>query len=155
MIKHEEAALMKKTENGANDAIEKTAKLLAGAKKVYLATNGSHGHPNLRAISPAKAEGARTVWFAVHADSNKISELVNDNHAVIYFDAPRMGGEFRLWGFVEILDDMESRKKIWGKDYEEFFPDGGIESPSLRVLRFDAVNGTYMNKNMETFPFEF
>ena len=38
---------MKKTENGADDVLAKTAKLLAGAKTVYLATNGSHGHPKI------------------------------------------------------------------------------------------------------------
>ena len=145
---------MKKTENGANEVIEKTTKLLAGAKKVYMATNGSHGHPNLRAMAPIKVEGANIIWFTAFAGSSKILELQNDNHAVIYFDAPRMAGEFRLWGFVEILDDMESRKKVWNDITAQHFPDG-IESPNLRVLRFDTVNGTYTNKNMETFPFEF
>jgi len=150
-----EAVLMKKTETeiDANGVIEKAAKLLAGAKTVYLATNGSHGHPNLRALSPVTVEGVRTVWFATDAVSNKVQELQNDKHAVIYVDAPRAACECRLWGFVEILDDMESREKIWNEEVAKHCPDG-IESPDLRVLRFDVVNGRYTdNKKMETFPF--
>ena len=144
---------MKKSDNSVNDAIAKTAKFLAGAKTVYLATNGSHGHPNLRALAPIAVEGARTVWFSTFAGSNKIQELQRDNHAALYFDAPRMAGELRLWGFVEVLDDVESRKKVWNDMTAKHFPDG-IESPDLRVLRFDVTSGIYTNKNQETFAFE-
>ena len=142
---------MKKAETDTNDAIAKTAKLLAGAKTVYLATNGSHGHPNLRAMMPAKVEGARTVWFATSAGTNKIVELQHDKHAVIYVEGPRMSGESRLWGYVEVLDDMESKKKVWNDEIAKHFPEG-IES--MKVLRFDAHSGVYADKKWETFPFE-
>ena len=144
---------MKKSEDSANDVIAKSAKLLAGAKTVYLATNGSHGHQNLRALAPITVDGVRTIWFATFAESNKVHELLHDNHAAVYFDAPRMAGELRLWGFVEILDDMESRKKIWNDDTAKHCPDG-IDSPNLRALRFDVTSGIYTNKKMETFSFE-
>jgi len=144
---------MEQTENGKKEVLAKVAKLVTGAKTVYLATNGSHGHPNLRAIAPMNSEGIQTIWFSTFAGSNKVLELQNDNHAVIYIEAPRMAGECRLWGFVEILEDMESRKKVWNELTAKHFPDG-VESPDLRVLRFNAVNGTYTNKNMETFTFD-
>ena len=145
---------MKKTENGANDVIAKTAKLLAGAKTVYVATNGSHGHPNLRAMVPiAVEEGIRAIWFATSAESSKVLELQNDKHAAVYVEAPRMAGECRLWGYVEVLDDMESRKKVWNDLTAKHFPDG-VESPDLRALRFDVTSGIYVNKNWEIFPFE-
>ena len=144
---------MKKSENGADDVVAKAAKLLAGAKKVYLATNGSHGHPNIRAMVPVTVEGVRTIWFGTFASSSKVLELQNDNHAVIYAEAPRMGGECRLWGYVEILDDKDSRKKVWNDAMATHFPDG-IKSPDLRALRFDVASGTYSDKNWETFTFE-
>jgi len=146
---------MVQNENGKKEVLAKAAKLLSGtkAKTVYLATNGSHGHPNLRAMVPIMVEGVKAIWFATSAKSNKVLELQNDNHAVVYFDAPRMAGECRLWGFVEILDDMESRKKVWNDMIANHFPDG-IESPDLRALRFDVTSGIYVNKNWEIFPFE-
>ena len=144
---------MKKTKTDENSVIAKASKLLAGAKTVYLATNGLHGHPNLRAVAPVTAEGVRTVWFATFAGSNKVQELFNDKHAVIYVEGSEMACECRLWGFIEVLDDMESRKKAWNAEIAQHFPDG-IESPDLRALRFDVVNGVYTdNKKMETIPF--
>ena len=144
---------MKKAETDTNDVIAKTAKLLAGAKTVYLATNGSHGHPNLRAMVPITVEGVRTIWFATSANSSKVLELQNDRHAVLYVEAPRMGGECRLWGYVEVLDDMDSRKKAWSDVTAKHFPDG-IKAPDFRALRFDVTSGIYADKNWETFPFE-
>ena len=144
---------MKKTETDTNDVTTKTAKLLAGAKTVYLATNGSHGHPNLRAMAPVKVEGVKTIWFVTIAGSCKVSELQNDKHAVVYVEIPRMGGECRFWGYVEVLDDKESRKEVWNDKVKEYFPEG-VNSPNMKVLRFDVTNGIYTNKNMENFTFE-
>jgi general stress protein 26 len=144
---------MKKGENGQKEVIEKVSKILSGAKSVYLATNGSHGHPNLRAMAPAQVDGVKSVWFLTSAMSSKIQEIQNDGHAVIYADAPRNAGECRLWGIVSVMSDAASREKAWKDEFKEHFPDGA-SSEDLRVLRFDVSNGIYTNKNMESFEFK-
>jgi general stress protein 26 len=147
------AKLMKKSENEREEAIEKISKILSGAKSVYLATNGSHGHPNLRAMMPAKAEGASSVWFVTNAESSKVQELLKDPSAVLYASAPRNAGECRLWGKVEVLSDPASRKHAWNEAFKEHFPEGA-EAENLRVLRFEASNGIYTNKNKESIEFK-
>jgi general stress protein 26 len=144
---------MKTSGNGQKEAIEKASKILSGANTVYLATNGSHGHPNLRAMSPAKTDGVKNIWFATNAGSSKVRELLNDGHAVIYASAPRNAGECRFWGSVEVLTDVSSKKKVWKEEYKAHFPDG-VSSEDLTVLRFDVSNGIYTNKNMENFEFK-
>jgi general stress protein 26 len=124
----------------------KVEKILSGAKVVYMGTNGSHGHPNVRAVSPARVDGTDTIWFATDLNSSKIIELVKDDKAVIYALGPRMSDECRLWGSVAILDDAASRKNVWSDDVKRHVFSDGVNSGSLRVLRFDISNGCYSGK---------
>jgi general stress protein 26 len=137
---------MKERELSSKEARAKAEKLLSGAKTIFLATNGSHGHPNLRAVNPLSFEGAQTLWFSTSLESSKIIELVKDNKAVVYGYSPRASSEFRLWGSVVILDDAVSRKHIWQDALKQHFP-GGINDPDLRVLRFDSISGLYTGKD--------
>jgi general stress protein 26 len=128
------------------DAAAKALKILSAAKTVFLATNGSHGHPNLRAMAPVKTEGVSTLWFSTSRGSSKVDELTHDNKAVVYGYSPRSMSEFRLWGSVEVLDDESSRKLIWTEALGDHFP-GGADDPNLLVLRFSAVSGMYAAKD--------
>jgi general stress protein 26 len=137
---------MKERELTQKDAMAKAVKLLSGTKTVFLATNGSHGHPNLRAMAPLLVEDAATIWFSTSVESSKIIELVKDEKAVIYGYSPRTMAEFRLWGTIAILDDAAARKRVWTDSLKDHFP-GGVNDSSLRVLRFDAVSGMYAGKD--------
>lgn len=129
------------------EARAKAEKLLSATKTVFLATNGSHGHPNVRAMMPLRIDGGvQTIWFSTGLDSSKIIELVKDDKAAVYGYSSRSMAEFRLWGRTTILEDAASRKLIWVDDLKEHFP-GGLNDPNLRVLRFDVVSGLYCNKD--------
>lgn len=136
---------MKERELTQREARTKAEKLLSGAKAVYLGTNGSHGHPNVRAMMPVRIDGIERIWFSTALDSSKIIEMVKDDKAVIYGYSPRSMAEFRLWGNIVILEDAASRKKIWNDELKKHF-EGGVNDPNLRVLRFDVVSGMYCNK---------
>ena len=140
-----EGFLMKECVLTEKEAMDKAEKILSGAKAVFLATNGSHGHPNLRALAPIGREGLSTVWFAVNAQSCKIAELMCDSKAVVYGYAPRTLAEFRMWGNAAILDDEESKERFWCDEFEEYFT--GKDDPDLRILRFDAISGVYADKS--------
>jgi general stress protein 26 len=118
-----------------------------------MGTNGENGHPNLRALVTAKAEGIKTLWFLSDEESSKVQELLRDDKAVIYAPALRGAGEVRFWGNVEILEDMASRKKVWSDEAAAHFPEG-IESPNIRVLRFKVSNGIYADKNWQKHAFK-
>ncbi|MDR0763974.1 MAG: pyridoxamine 5'-phosphate oxidase family protein [Synergistaceae bacterium] len=128
------------------------AKLLETMECVYMATNGENGHPNLRAMAAAKTEGVKTLWFVTDEESSKAQELLRDDKAVVYAGALD-AGEVKLWGNVEILEDMASRKKVWSDEVAEHFP-GGIASPNLRVLRFKVSNGIYADKKWQKHAFK-
>lgn len=124
----------------SNEAREKTAKFIASLRTVYVATNGANGHPNVRAMNIYKSEGTSCLWFATELESSKMIELIKSNKAAVYGCASD-GEEFRLWGSMTILEDKESMKQVWCDDLERRF--GSIASHDVRVLRFDAISGSY------------
>ncbi|MDR1885079.1 MAG: pyridoxamine 5'-phosphate oxidase family protein [Synergistaceae bacterium] len=133
---------MKSEEINHKDAKAKAEKLLAESKLVFMGTNGSHGHPNVRALVPMKFEDVRTIWFATDLHSSKILELIKNNRAVVYAFSQKSMTECRFWGAVTILEDAASRKHVWTDELKKHF-EGGVDDPRLRVLRFDISNGVY------------
>lgn len=115
--------------------------VLRGAKDVIFATNGSHGHPNVRTMYVACHDGAEALWFTTSLESSKIIELIKNEKAAIYIKCDG-NAEVRLWGKVVILDDRESRERVWCDDLRAAFPDGAHD-PNMRVLRFDVISGLY------------
>lgn len=116
-------------------------RLAAAAEVVYVATNGAHGHPNVRPMAPARVEGVETIWFITHIESSKIIELIKDSHASLCGVSPCGKKSFRLWGDVDILDDRASREHVWSGKCAEHF--AGADDPNMRVLKFSVVSGMY------------
>ena len=142
---------MKELEDANKGIQTKAAKLLGSCETVFMATNGAHGHPNVRAMMPLKVDGTHTLWFITGSDYSKVAELENDNKAAVYAYDPRKMNECRLWGSVEILSDAATIEQVWRDEFKNFFD--GPEDPKIRVLRFDADNGVYVEKDKE--PAEF
>jgi general stress protein 26 len=104
-------------------------------------------------MAPLRLDGVKSIWFATEAGSSKVQEILKDGNAVIYAEAPRNAGECRLWGNIEVLSDAVSKKKVWSEELRAHFPDG-VNSPEMRVLRFDVSNGIYVTTNRELFDFK-
>lgn len=47
-----------------------------------------------------------------------------------------------LTGEIEVLSDIESKKRLWWDGCERFYP-LGVEDPDYSVLRFIAKCGNY------------
>ena len=142
---------MKERELTHKEVKGKVEKFLGKCKAVFMATNGSHGHPNVRAMVPLRVDGTDTLWFITDLDSSKIIELVKDDKAVIYAYEPRTMVECRLWGTIAILEDGSSIRQLWHDALRKYFD--GPEDPRIRVLRFDVSNGVYCGKDHEAIEF--
>jgi len=124
------------------EAIEKSKKLLMSLQVLYLGTNRSNGFPNIRAFSIGNAESLSTIWFSTSVKSEKIKEIRLNPKVVLYGYDQHSMAELRLFGRIEMLSDIDSRKKIWKEEYLKYWPDG-IHSPDLTVLKFSAEFGIY------------
>lgn len=133
---------MAERELSEDDARARAEALISSADVVCVATNGSHGHPNIRPMAPVRTEGTSAVWFITHIESSKIIELIKDRSATICGVSSDSGEIVRLWCTVDILDDRDSRAHIWSDELTGFFP-GGQNDPNMRVLKFSVVSGSY------------
>jgi general stress protein 26 len=117
-----------------------------------LGTNGDERHPNIKAMLVPEHEGLKQIWFSTNTSSRRVGRLRRDPKACVYF------ADFNVWqglllvGKMEILQDPESRRRIWHPGDEQYCP-LGADDPDYSVLRFTADWGNYYHAlSNVTFP---
>ena len=116
--------------------------LANNAKIAMLGTNGDDEYPNIKAMIKAENEGLKRIWFSTNTSSRRVAQLLRDPKACIYIvDFDQWKG-LMLVGAVEVLQDAESRKRLWKEGDEKYYP-LGVTDPDYSVLRFTAEWGNY------------
>ena len=122
---------------------EEALRLLRPEKAVFLITVGEDGRPDARAMAVVKTEGLKTIWMITGKQSDKFRQLNKNSESMLYatdLEDNQNYMELRMWGRMELLDDLESRRKAWLDDYLHYFP-GGQEDPDMIVLKFTVESG--------------
>jgi len=109
-------------------------------------------YPDVRVLLVAANDGTDAIWFAVETTGNKIAQLRKNPKAALYGYDMELMTEFRLFGTVELLTDTASRQKVWRDEFVQHFP-GGVNCPTMIVLRFNTECGVYDNYGKETGKF--
>ncbi|MCL2370932.1 MAG: pyridoxamine 5'-phosphate oxidase family protein [Firmicutes bacterium] len=91
------------------------------------------GYPSASVITPAKADGIKSLWFASNLDSQKVAQLKKNNRASVCFCSDEYS--VSLTGEVKILTDTATKKQLWYKGLEDNY-EGGINDPLYCVLHF-------------------
>lgn len=118
-------------------------RLLARDKAIFLVTVGEDGRPEARAMAAALNQGLKTIWMMTGKCSHKYQQLLKNQECMIYatdMDDTEGYQELRLWGRIELLDDPETRARVWHDDYAAYFA-AGQNDPNLVVLKFTATDG--------------
>ncbi|MDE5637609.1 MAG: pyridoxamine 5'-phosphate oxidase family protein, partial [Alistipes sp.] len=95
--------------------VEKAAALLAQCGEVTLASVGADGFPRPVPISKGRTSGCNEVWMATSADSQKVADFRNNPKAGLCYDC--LGDSVALRGTVEIVDDDQTRARMWQERY--------------------------------------
>ena len=124
------------------EAIQCGLELVNRSKIAMLGSNGDDGYPNIKAMIKMENEGLQTVWFSTNTSSKRVSQFVKNPKACVYFvDFDQWMG-LMLVGDVEVLQDAESKQRLWREGYERYYP-SGVTDPDYSVLRFTAQWGNY------------
>ena len=107
-----------------------------------LGTNGDGGYPNIKAMIKMENEGLETIWFSTNTSSKRVAQLKRDSKACVYFVDMDQWKGLMLVGTIEVLQDMESRQRLWRPGYEKYYP-LGVTDADYSVLRFTAQWGNY------------
>jgi general stress protein 26 len=124
------------------EAIKAALALADRSTIAMLGTNGDDGYPNIKAMIKMETEGLKTVWFSTNTSSKRVVQLARDPKACVYFVDFEQWRGLMLVGRVEILQDPESRQRLWRPGCEKYYP-LGVTDPDYSVLRFTSEWGNY------------
>ncbi len=117
-----------------SDVRRKTRDCLGSVKTVSLATCVD-GKPSCRIMEIQKVEEDLEILFVAYKSSPKLEQIgKNSNVCIVSFNEETQR-DVRLFGRIEALVDMETKKYIWKEELKSYFQ-GGINDPELTVLKF-------------------
>ncbi len=124
------------------EAMQCGLELVNRSNIAMLGSNGDDGYPNIKAMIKVENEGLQTIWFSTNTSSKRVSQLVKNPKTCVYFvDLDQWKG-LMLVGNVEVLQDAESKQRLWREGGEIYYP-LGVTDPDYSVLRFTAQWGNY------------
>lgn len=124
-------------------------RLLTPEKPTFLITFGEGGRLDARAMAVVEAEGLKTIWMMTGKSSDKFRQLSENQNCLLYatdLEDSQDYLELRLWGRMELLDDAETRTRVWRDDYGCYFPEGKND-PNLVVLKFTTESGVMQTQS--------
>lgn len=130
------------TRMSLDDAFAKSLELVECCNIAMVGSNGDNGYPNIKAMIKVETEGIKTIWFSTNTSSKRVSQFKQNKKACVYFANQDNFKGLMLVGDIEVLSDIESKKRLWREGCEIYYP-LGIDDPDYSVLRFTAKWGNY------------
>lgn len=134
------------------DASEHARELVSRCGIALVGSVDDAASPNIKAMLKMENEGLRTVWFSTNTSSKRAAQFRKNPRSCVYFmEAERWTG-LMLTGTMEVLDDPESRRRLWRDGFEVYYP-LGVDDPDYTVLRFTARRGN-LYENLSNVDFD-
>lgn len=125
------------------DPVKTVGGMADKAKTVFLSYLDGEGFPTTRAmLPPREREGIRVFWLSTNTSSQKVAAFRKNPKAGLYLVDRRFFRGVSLSGTVEVLEDPESRKRLWRMGDTMYYPQG-VMDPDYCVLKFTAEKGRY------------
>lgn len=117
--------------------------LLEKCDTLTLASINENGYPRICTISKIRANGFLEIYFMTSKRSHlngKATHFENNTKASVCYHLD--GDSVTLIGNVEIIEDMDEKRKF-DSDCDRNFFKKGIEDPKCYVLRFRTNEATF------------
>ena len=125
-----------------NVAINESLTLIERSKVALVGSVDGSAFPNIKAMLNMAHDGLATVWFSTNTSSKRVAQWQHNPKACVYYvDEDNFKG-LMLVGNIEVLQDAESRQRLWRPGFEQYYP-LGVDDPDYSVLRFTAQWGNY------------
>ncbi|MDR0598489.1 MAG: pyridoxamine 5'-phosphate oxidase family protein [Treponema sp.] len=109
----------------------------------FIGSVDENGYPNTKAmLPPVKREGIKTFYWHTNSPSMRIKQYRNNPKACVYFYDKRFFRGVMLKGKMEVLDDENTKKKIWKDEYSVYYK-GGMNGGDFIIIKFTAETGRY------------
>ena len=116
---------------------------------------GADGYPLTKAVVSGKYRNSiKEIFFCTNTSSKFAQEISNNPKSSVYF----FSKIFFSWkgcmlkGNMEIVSDMEIKKKYWQNLFKDAYPEKSYTDPDFCVLKFSTISGRfYSNFTIEDF----
>jgi general stress protein 26 len=124
------------------EAIREALSLADSAGFAMLGTHGEEGHPNIKAMIKMENEGLKRIWFSTNTSSKRVKQILENPKVCVYIADFTQWSGLMLVGEIKVLQDEESRRRLWREGYEKYYP-LGVADPDYSVLMFTSRWGNY------------
>ncbi|MFZ2456057.1 MAG: pyridoxamine 5'-phosphate oxidase family protein [Candidatus Altiarchaeia archaeon] len=126
--------------------------IIESSGKAIIGSVDEEGYPNLKAmLSPREMHGVKEFYFTTNTSSMRVGQYKKNPKSAIYFFDARFFRGVMLRGEMKVLEDQETKDRIWRDGDETYYPKGKTD-PDYCVLKFSAGSGRiYQNYGSENF----
>lgn len=125
------------------DAEKTIGNIIDKQKVCYISSVDKDGFPNTKAmLRPRKRDGLKAIYLSTNTSSQKVSAFRDNPKACLYFCDSRFYRGVMLKGYVEVLEDQESKDMIW-RFGDTMYYKGGKTDPDYCVLKFTPISARY------------
>ena len=111
-------------------------------KKIAFVGSESGGKPYIKAMIVSRCEGGRVFYFDSNNGSNRVVQWKENPAACVYFYGRPIYRGVMLTGRIEIINDMEIKKRHWQFGMKSIYK-GGVTDPDYCILKFTATSERY------------
>ena len=125
-----------------NYAVTESLAIMERSLVAMVSSIDEEAFPNTKAMLNLEHEGLHTVWFSTNTSSRRVGQWQKNPKACVYYLDQESFKGLMLVGTIEVLQDAESRQRLWRPGCEKYYP-LGVEDPDYSVLRFTADWGNF------------
>ena len=125
-----------------------SSELMKNSKAIYLTTIDSDGYPITRAMFNLRnveqfpefmefysgLDNPFEVYISTNTSSSKISHIKEDQKISVYYCEPEDFKGVMFGGDIEIIGDMDIKRKIWLDWWTKYYREG-LKDPDYTLLR--------------------
>ena len=111
-------------------------------KKIAFVGSTDEGKPFVKAMLVSRREGSNIFYFDSNNGSVRVAQWKKNPAACVYFYGRPVYQGVMLTGTIEIINDMETKKRHWKSSMKSIYK-GGVTDPDYCILKFTAISGRY------------
>lgn len=130
---------------------ENIYEFIARQKTSLISSVDKNGYPATRALIQPVFIHENDIYFATYTSSRKVEHYrVNPKACVYFYEKGRNFQGVEIKGNMEVLTDMETKKRFWKPFFSRFYRKG-VTDPNYCILKFSGFEAvTFGNFKVET-----
>ncbi|MDD4311655.1 MAG: pyridoxamine 5'-phosphate oxidase family protein [Eubacteriales bacterium] len=125
-----------------NEVFNAIWRLRKESNSAYLSYVDEEGYPVTRAMLILEHDQLKTQYLSTNTSSSKISALLKNPKASLYYCEPGNFHGALFVGKIEVCTDAQTKAFLWRDGFEKYYPKG-VTDPDYCVLKLTVEKGSH------------